>query len=163
MKILMIAFEFPDNDKAFIGSKKIEVNMVFDIKAMTLTRKAWLVAGEHKTEVLKDSAYSIVISRESVRIEFLVAALNNLKIEAADIPNVYLNSKTREQVHIVCGPIFGHNQGRVVLMVRALYGLSSRECFRKKFAQNLRDMHFKPCRADPDVSMCKAIKPCGFK
>ena len=164
MKNVMIAFEFPENGNAPIGSKKIEVNMVFDVKAMTLTRKARLVAGGHKTEVPKDSVYSSVVSRESVRIAFLVAALNDLKIEAADIQNAYLNAPTREKVHIVCGPEFGHNQGRVAVIVRALYGLrSSGACFRQHLAQNLRDMHFKACRADPDVWMRKALKPCGFE
>ena len=52
----------------------------------------------------------------------------------------------------------------VAVIVRALYGLrSSGVYFRKQFAQNLRNMYFKPCQADPDVCMRKAIKPCGFK
>ena len=139
----MIEFEFPDDDKAPIGSKKIEVNMVFGIKAMTVTCKAQLVASGHKTEVPKYSVYSSVVSRESVRIKFLVAVLNNLKIEAADIQHVYINTQTREKVPILCGPEFGYNQGRVTVIIRALYGLRIfGVCFRKNLSQNLRDMHF---------------------
>ena len=36
LKNVMIVFEFPDDHKDPIGSKKIEINMVFYIKAMTL-------------------------------------------------------------------------------------------------------------------------------
>ena len=42
--------------------------MVFNIKAMSLTRKARLVAGGHKTEVPKDSVYSSAILRDSLSI-----------------------------------------------------------------------------------------------
>ena len=152
MKNIMVAFEFPDDGNAPIGSKKIEVNMIFDIKAMTLTRKARLVAGGHKTEVPKDSVYSSVVSRESVRLGFFVAALNDLKIEAADIQNAYLSAPTKEKVHIICGSEFGINEGRVAVIIQALYGLrSSGVCFRQHLSQNLRDMQFKACVADPDV------------
>ena len=40
--------------------------MIFDIKAMTLTRKSPLGAGEYKIEVPKDYIYSNAISRERV-------------------------------------------------------------------------------------------------
>ena len=45
MKNVMCAFDFNDGDKIPIGHKKIEVHMIFDVKMMTLTRKARLVAG----------------------------------------------------------------------------------------------------------------------
>ena len=81
----MIAFEFPNGGKSPIGSKGIEVNMMFDIKCMTLTRKARLVAGGHKTDIPKDSVYSSIVSRKIVRLTFLAEAPNYLKIKAANI------------------------------------------------------------------------------
>ncbi len=59
-----------------------------DVK-MCLTRKACLVAGGHMTDPPKESTYSSVVSRDSVRIAFTLAALNDLDILAADVQNAY--------------------------------------------------------------------------
>jgi hypothetical protein len=50
-----------------------------------------------------------VVSRESVRIAFLIAALNDLDGMAADIGNAYLNTPVREKIYIVCGKEFGND------------------------------------------------------
>ena len=164
MKNVMIAFEFSDDGKTPINSKNIEVNMVFDIKAMTLPNKARLVASGHTTEGLENSVYFSVVSREIAIIVFLVAELNNLKIEATDIKHAYLNASTKEKIHVVCGPALGHNQVRVAAIIRALYGLrNSGVRLRKHLAQNLRDMHFKPYQADPDVWMHNVLQLYGFE
>ena len=55
MKNVMIAFEFPDDGKAPIGS------MIIDIKYMTLTRKSRLVAGGKKLRSLR-TLYTLVLS-----------------------------------------------------------------------------------------------------
>jgi hypothetical protein len=47
--------------------------------------------------------YASVVSRESVRIAFLIAALNDLDVLAADIGNAYLNARTKEKVYNICG------------------------------------------------------------
>jgi len=53
--------------------------MIFDVK-MDFTRKARLVAGGHMTETPSSITYSSVVSRDSVRIMFLVAALNGCQM-----------------------------------------------------------------------------------
>ena len=65
--------------------------MIFDIK-MDFTRKARLVAGGHMTDTPASLTYSSVVSRESVRIALLLAALNGLDVKTCDIGNVYLNA-----------------------------------------------------------------------
>ena len=55
--------------------------MIFDVKT-DLSRKARLVAGGHLTDPPKDSVYSSVVSRDSVRIAFTIAALNDLEVLA---------------------------------------------------------------------------------
>ena len=45
--------------------------------------------------------YSSVVWRESVRVAFLITALNDLEICAADVGNAYLNAPTREKLWIV--------------------------------------------------------------
>jgi hypothetical protein len=138
MKNVFPAFEFVDDDKIPVGYQKITCHMVFDIK-MDLTRKARLVANGNETNPPKESVYSSVVSRDSVRIALLVAALNDLDILSADIQNAYLNAPTKEKIYTIAGPEFGaDNIGRPVLIVRALYGLrSSGARFREHLASTL--------------------------
>jgi hypothetical protein len=58
--------------KYMIGYQKIGCHMVFDIK-MDFSRKARFVAGGHTTEAPTSMTYSSVVSRESVRLAFLIA------------------------------------------------------------------------------------------
>jgi hypothetical protein len=138
--------------------------MIFDVKC-DLTRKARFVAGGHWTEASTQLTYSSVVTRDSVHIAFLIAALNDIKILAADIGNAYLQAPAREKVHTTAGPEFGpDNIGKTVIIVRAMYGLkSSGAAWRAKFSETLRDMGFLPSYADPDVWYRPATKTCGFE
>ena len=65
---------------------------------------------------------------------------------------------------MTAGPEFGSNQGRPVLIVRALYGLkSSGARWRDHLATILREIGFTNSKADPDVWMRQSQKPSGFK
>ena len=87
-----------------------------------------------------------------MRIAFLVAALNDLDIMAADIGNAYLNAPSREKIWTVAGDEFGTDKGCVFLVTRALYGLKSAgAAWRSFFAQSLTSLGFKPTRGDSDV------------
>ncbi len=78
------------------------------------------------TDLPTSLTYSSVVSKDSVRLAFLIAALNDLDILSADIGNAYLNAETKEKVHTICGPEFGAlYQGRVAVIHKALYGLKS--------------------------------------
>ena len=93
-----------------------------------------------------------MVSRESVRIIFLIAALNDLDVLAGDIGNAYLYATTIEKVYIITGPEFGEDEGKIALIVRALYGLKgSGAAWHTHFAQHLSDLGFIPCKSDPDV------------
>ena len=165
MKNVSVAFEFRDDDIVPKFYKKIDCHMIFDVK-MDLTRKARLVAGGHQTEAPpKETTFSSVVSRDSVRIAFTIAALNDLSILAADVQNAYLNAPTKEKVYTIAGLEFGpENVGRPVLIVRALYGLrSSGARWRDHMAATIREAGFKNCLADPDVWMRPAVKPNGDK
>jgi hypothetical protein len=162
MKIVMPAFEFNDDDKVPVGYKYITCHMIFDIKS-DLTSKARLVGGGHQTEVLKESTYSSVVSRDSVRITFLYVALNDLDVLSADVQNAYLNAPTKEKLYTMAGLEFGpNNAGRPVLIVRALYGLQSLGArWRDHVASTLREGGYVSCKADPDVWMWPMTKPNG--
>ena len=122
-----------------------------------------MVAGGHQTEVPKESVYSSVVSRDSVRIALTIASLNDLDVLAADVQNAYLNAPTKEKCYTTAGPEFGpDNEGRPVLIVRALYGLrSSGARWRDHLADTVRSMGFTACLADNDVWLRPNVKPNG--
>ncbi len=164
MRNVQVAFEVREDGVAPVGYKEITCHMIFDIKSDTLQRKARFVAGGHRTDPPKDSTYSSVVSRDSVRLFFLIAALNGLDVLACDIQNAYINAETKEKVWFRAGAELGSQKGKVVVIVRALYGLkSSGARFREHLAQSLRDAGFTSCKADPDVWLRKAEKPDGTK
>jgi hypothetical protein len=164
MRNVLMAFEYPENGKPPIGYKKIECHMIFDVKS-TLTRKARMVAGGHLTDPPKDAVFSSVVTRDSVRIAFTVAALNDLDVLAGDVQNAYLNAPTKEKCWFIAGPEFGPDRcGKPVIIVRALYGLkSSGARWRDHMAATLRSAGYQSCYADPDVWMKPNTKPDGFK
>jgi hypothetical protein len=85
MKNNAVAFRFlEEGQQVPVGSTWIPFHMIFDVKC-DLTRKARFVAGGHWTQASSQLTYSSVVTRESVRIAFLIAALNELDILAVDI------------------------------------------------------------------------------
>ena len=125
MKNVMPVFTFLELDKKVpIGYQQIDCHMIFDVK-MDFTWKAQFVAGGHMTETLALLTYSSVVSRESIRIAFTVAVLNDLDVLVADIGNAYLNADCREKVYTIAGPEFGSHAGKHIVITRALYGLKS--------------------------------------
>ena len=145
------------------GFQEIKCHIIFNVK-MDFTRKARFVAGGHTTEPPNSLTYSSVMSRESVKIAFLVAALNDLDLMSCDIGNTYLNAKCRERIWFVawaeCGPDL---QGCVCKLVRALYGLkSSGAAWRAMFSKFIINiMGFKPTHADADVYMRRNVRHGG--
>jgi len=165
LKNVQVAFKFLDDDEPTpVGYKEIPCHIIFDIK-MDFTRKARFVAGGHKTDPPATLTYSSVVSRDSVRIAFLIAALNDLDILAADIGNAYINADAREQVYFIAGDEFGTNRkGKRVIIIKALYGLkSSGAAWRAHFAEFLHGMGYTSCLADPDVWYKAECKPNGFE
>ena len=74
---------------------------------MDFTRKARWVKHGHLTRDPDNSTYAGVVSRESVRIAFTYAAMNDLPICACDIRNAYLQAPSSEKHYIICGSEFG--------------------------------------------------------
>ena len=147
-----------------VGWQEVKYHWIFDVKLDgSFTRKSRLVANGSSTDPPKSNTYSTVVSRESVRIAFLLAALNDLDILAADVTNAYLNAPCREKIWCEAGPEFGANQGCVMKIVRALYGLkSSANAWRKMISDSLQDMGYESCRyVDPDVWLRPGVKPDG--
>jgi len=86
MKNCSKAFEIlPEGTRIPVGHTHIKCHLIFDVKHGSLERKARYVAGGHMTAPPASITYASVVSRESVRIAFVLAALNGLEIEVADI------------------------------------------------------------------------------
>jgi hypothetical protein len=71
-----------------IGSQEIGCHIVIDVK-MDFTRKARFVlaAGGHTTMAPSSMTYSSVVSRDSIRLAFLFAALHDVDIMSCDLEN----------------------------------------------------------------------------
>jgi hypothetical protein len=121
MKNNAVTFKFLGEDEQVpVSLQWIPFHMIFHVKC-DFTRKAQFIAGGHWTEAPTQLTYSSVVTRDSVRIAFLIAALNYLEILAADVGNVYLQAPAREKVHTTAGPKFSPNNiGKTVLVVCAM-------------------------------------------
>ena len=147
--------------RALIGFTEIKCHMIFDVK-MDFTRKARFVAGGHMTDAPSSITYSSVVSRDSVRLAFLIAELNGLNVMACDIGNAYLNAPCREKVWFQGGVETGEDRGKVLVITRALYGLkSSGASWRATLAGTLISLGFEGTQADPDVWRRRAKRPNG--
>ena len=118
-----VAFEILAEGKpAPRGWHKVMGHLVWDVK-IDFTHKARWVLDEHKTPDAEGSTYAGVVSRESVRIVFLYAALNGLDVFSANIRNAYLQAPSSRKDYVICGAEFGiENIGHVRLIHQALYG-----------------------------------------
>jgi hypothetical protein len=147
--------------RALIGYTEIKCHMIFDVK-MDFTRKARFVAGGHMTEAPSSVTYSSVVSRDSVRLAFLIAELNGLDIMTCDIGNAYLHAPCREKVWFQGGVETGEDRGKILVVTRALYGLkSSGASWRATLASTLVDLGFVGTQADPDAWRRAACRPDG--
>jgi len=64
----------------------------------------------------------------------------------------------------MAGKEFGSDEGSVMLIVRALYGLkTSGAAWRSTFSQKLIELGYKSTRADPDIWLRADVKPNGLQ
>lgn len=165
MKNARVAFQvLGRDDRPPPGFTEITCHLIFDLK-LDMTRKARYVAGGHLTDVPPSMTYSSVVSRDTVRIGFLMAALNGLDILAGDIQNAFLEAPTKEKIFFYAGSEWGANEGRVIKVVRALYGLKSSALqFRNHLAETLGNkLGFKSSLADPDLWYKPIVSADGFE
>ncbi len=88
-------------ERAPLDYKWIKYHMIFDIKIEDFRRKARMVAGGHMTGAPTIMTYTSVVSSETVQIALTIAALNDLKVKAADILNAYISAPIKEKVWCV--------------------------------------------------------------
>ena len=137
--------------------------MIFDIKQQDMRYKARLVVGGHVIDSSDYTTYSSIIENISVRLLFLAAAHQGLGIMTGDIVNAFPAAPCEEKVWSKCGPEFGQQEGAIVTLQRALYGLkTASRSFHEFFGDTLRQMGFVPTRADQDLRYRKADDHTGY-
>jgi hypothetical protein len=161
MKNFRIAFQTLNDYEAIPPTyQEIRCHTIFDVKMEDFRRKARFVAGGHTTDTPHAMTYASVVSRESVRIDLTLAALNDLDFKMADIENAYLTAPITEKIWTVLGPDVGYDTGKRALIARALYGLKSAgAAFGNHFAECMKYLGWEPCRADRDLWMKAETHP----
>jgi hypothetical protein len=94
----------------------------------------------HEISPTSTITYSWVVSRDSARIALTIVALNGLDIFACDIQNVYLTAPCRERLYTVASSEFGSDEGKNMIVIRALYGAGA--TFRAFLGEHLYGMGF---------------------
>ena len=105
------------------GYQFIKLLWTFDVK-FDGRKHARLVGGGHMTERLNvEDLTSSMIQVDSIRLGFIAADMMDLDILAGDINSDYIQAYTKEKIYTIAGPEFGPLQGRILIIVKALYGL----------------------------------------
>ena len=98
--------------------------------------------------------YAYVVSKGSVKFVPLVADINVIDVKYVNVQNAYLNSNTKERVYFYAGEEFCKYSGKLVVLVRALYGLKfSRSAYAAAIRQVKIYLRFQPFMDDAYVWM----------
>ena len=130
--------------------------MVFDIK-IDFTHNTHFVSDRHATVALALMTFSSVVSRDSIQLAFLIAALNNLDIMSVDLENAFIQVPCQEKIWFEGGIECGKDRGKVCIVVWSLYGLKSAGiAFWSSLAKASQALGYQSTKADPDIWICKA-------
>ena len=126
-------------------------------------RRARCVSGGHMTNDLEVDLYSGVVNLETARLAFVATVLMDLNVVAADIARAYIQALTIEKVFVIAGPKFGADEGRILIIVKALYGLkSSGAVWHQKCGDSLRSLGLEQSKADYDLWIRKNRDHCKY-
>jgi hypothetical protein len=99
MKNIRIAFQILNGDESFSPTyQEIRCHMIFDVMMEDFRRMAPFFAGGHTTYTPCAMTYTSVVSRESVIISLILAALDDLDVKMADIENAYLTAPIKDKI-----------------------------------------------------------------
>ena len=150
MNTILPAFDLQEGMIPPPGYSKLSGHLVFHVK-MDFTRKARWVKDGHLTKDPIDSNFAGVVSRESVRIAFIYAALNGLKVATGDVKSAYLQAPTLKKHYIICDESFPLEwRNKIAIIHWALYGgKTAGSNYLKHMRKCMEHLRFKSCCADP--------------
>ena len=98
-----------------------------------------------------------------MRLDFLIEALNDLYILVGDIQNAYLNTPTKEKTFLYAVDEWKSDQGKVIMIVRALYRLKPSDLAWRNHLYEILVNHcgFQSYLADSDVCFNAATDKTG--
>ena len=111
------------------------------------------MVGGHLPDLLTQMEYLSVVSRDTVQIGFLMAAINVLYFIDGCIQNAFLEVPTQEKILFYSGDGWKSDKDRIVVVIRALYGLKSSALqFRNHLEETLGNkLDFKSSLSNPDL------------
>jgi hypothetical protein len=128
----------------------LKKNMKFGIEVPTLVDHALKFDRRNGNTLWAD-----IISKEmnDIRIALTLAALNDLKVKAADIMNAYISTLIKEKVWCALGPeLFGSDAAKSAIIVHTLYGLKSAgAAFHAHLADCMWHLGYTFCPTNPDL------------
>ena len=118
-KIVDVAFKIlPDEKLVPICHQFVQCPKVFDFR-----HKASLMARGHMTEAPDIIKYASVVSRETVRIALMIAALNDLGVNSGNILNAYVQATVTESRWTILDHEFSKDARKTAEIVSTLNGL----------------------------------------
>lgn len=114
------------------GSKAIDTKWIFRTKQDN-TKKARLVAKGYQQNNSYNN-YAPVAKLSTIRLMLSIAVLRDEPLEQLDVPTAFLNGDLDEEVYIKCPKGLKIEEGKVLRLKKALYGLKEApKCWNKRF------------------------------
>ena len=121
-----------------------------------------LVAEGHITKAPATITYASDVSRETVSIAVIIAALTNLEVKLGDILYAYVQAPVTGKVRTTFSSEFGKGASKTAVIVRALYGLKSAgSAFRSRVVRCMIYLECAPCKANSDFWLKPETRPDG--
>ncbi len=99
--------------------------------------------------------YTSVVTRETICIALIIlAALNDLEIEARDVLNAYITTLVAKKIRNVLSPEFCHNAGPCPIGLK-----SAGTEFRALLVSFMSQLGYTSCKADPGLWFKAEIRP----
>ena len=111
-----------------------------------------MVASRHMTNTPSTITYASVVSRETLKIALTMVVLHDMSVKTADIMNAYIKALCGEIFYTIVGMEFGPDEGKLDVIVWALYGLKiAGAFFRNHLSDCMKQKGYNPCLSDPDM------------
>ncbi len=89
--------------------------------------------------------YAPVVDFNVVRVILILALTQNMQIHQLDVKTAFLNGRLDEEIYMSLPDGFSHEDGRVCLLKRAIYGLrQAPKAWNDRLSSDLRSIGFKP-------------------
>ena len=146
------AFDFlKEGVDAPASHQRMRCHFVFDVKADG-TFKARFVAGGNSVDSTGIPSSMSVVETAHTRILFAITSGNGQNVLIGDLASAYLHANSIEKVFFICGPEWGEYEGRVAIVLKAVYGLvGSAHAYHRHVFDVMQGLGWKPCSLANDI------------